>query len=81
MKQVADVFRTGFNYYYEELGNLVYGVVKYENGILTDTHVDSRDFDLFEENEGNETWTFEENIYESEYDILEILLERKQQKK
>ncbi len=33
MKQVADFFRTGFNYYYEELGNLVYGVVKYENGI------------------------------------------------
>jgi hypothetical protein len=37
----------------------------------------SEDFDLFEENEGSDTWTFEENIYESEYDILEILLERK----
>ena len=50
----------------------------YENSILTDTFLESSDFDLFEENEGNETWAFEENIYESEYDILELLLERKQ---
>jgi hypothetical protein len=80
MKQVADFFKTNFTYYYEELGNLVYGVVRYENGVLTDTFLDSADFDLFEENEGSDTWTLEENIYESEYDILELLLERKENK-
>ena len=34
MKQVADYFGTGFIYYYEELGSLVYGEARYEKGIL-----------------------------------------------
>lgn len=78
MKQIADHYKTGFNYYYEELGNLVYGVVRYENSILTDTCLESADFGLFEENEDDDTWIFEGQKYESEFDILEILLERKQ---
>ena len=77
MKQIADYYKTGFNYYYEELGNLVYGVVRYENGMLADTFLDTSDFNLFTEND-NDTWMFEVQTYESEFDILEILLEKKQ---
>ncbi len=80
MKQIADYFKTGFNYYYEELSNLVYGVARYENGTLTDIFLESSDFDLFEENEDDDTLTFEGEKYESEYDILELLLERKENK-
>jgi hypothetical protein len=63
------------------LGNLVFGEAAYQNGILTDTYLESRDFGLSEQDENKDTYTFEGNTYESEYDILEILLERKQQKK
>ena len=78
MKQIADYYKTEFNYYYEELGNLVYGVARYENGILTDTFLDNSDFDLFNQIEDEDKWMFEGQTYESEFDILEILLERKQ---
>ena len=78
MKQIADFYKTGFNYYYEELGNLVYGVARYENGVLTDTYLESSDFSLFDQIEDEDKWIFEGETYESEYDILEILLERKQ---
>jgi hypothetical protein len=63
------------------LGNLVYGEPTYQNGTLTDTYLQSLDFGLFEQVENDNTYTFEGNTYESEYDILEILLERKQQNK
>ena len=78
MKQIADYYKTEFNYYYEELGNLVYGVARYENSILTDTFLDNSDFDLFNQIEDEDKWMFEGQTYESEFDILEILLERKQ---
>jgi hypothetical protein len=77
MKQIADFYKTGFNYYYEELGNLVYGVARFENGVLTDTYLESSDFSLFDQIEDEDKWIFEGETYESEYDILEILLERK----
>ena len=78
MKQIGDYYKTGFNHYYEELCNLIYGEARYENGILTNACLESSDFDLFEENEDDGIWSFEGQKYENEYDILEILLERKQ---
>lgn len=78
MKQIADHFKIGFNYYYEELGCLLYGVARYENAVLSNSFLESSDFGLFEENEGDGIWTFEGQKFESEYDILEILLERRQ---
>jgi hypothetical protein len=79
VKQVADTFNVDFTHFYEELGCLIYGEAEYKNKILTDIFLEAEDFDSFQKNEKTDEWFFEGKNYESDLDILEILLERKQQ--
>lgn len=62
---------------YEELGCLIYGRATYTNGILDETWLDGHDFDAFKADEEIEGYHFEGNRYDYEYEVLEILLERK----
>ena len=79
IKQVADKFSVDFTHFYEELGCLIYGEAEYKNKILNDVFLDAADFDSFQEIEETGEWIFEGKNYESDLEILEILLERKQQ--
>ena len=66
-----------FTHDYEEMGNLVYGRATFYNKLLTDVYLEDVDFEQYEFDEENETYHFEGNAYESDYEILENLLERK----
>ena len=77
VKQIAEHFKVAFTHEYEELGCLVYGKATFENGTLTETCLDSQDFDSYELDEETDTYHFEGKEYDSEWEILETLLERK----
>lgn len=77
---IADHFKVGFQHDFEESGNLVYGQAIYEKKQVSLYELESGDFDLFEFDEEKENWVFEGERYESDYEIKEILLERKTEK-
>ena len=81
IKAIADHFKAGFQMNYEELMMQVYGECSYDKGILTDIFLDDEDFSQYDLNEedGEETWVFEGSVYDSDCEILEILLERKKE--
>lgn len=74
---IADKFMVNFIHDFDEPGNLVYGQAEYRNKIITLTELDNQDFDLYDYDEENDSWIFEGERYESDYEIKEILLERK----
>lgn len=74
---IAKRYHTGFTQEYEESGNLVFGKATYENGELCDKSLDSDDYDLFSYDEKKNSYLFEGRHYDSDTEILEILLERK----
>lgn len=76
---IADHFNTGFIHDYEESGMQIYGQSTYHNGILTTVDLDPEDYDLFQYDEKQNNYLFEGQRYPSEYEIFEILLERKKQ--
>jgi len=75
--QIADEYRVGFNYRYEETGNGIFGEASYLNGELTDVCLDADDTGQYEYDEETGTYRFENQNYESSSDILETLLARK----
>jgi hypothetical protein len=77
MIKVADHFKVGFRHSYSEPGNMVFGEASYTEGRLIDIFLDDDDYRLYSFNEDTDTYTFENNNYESSDEILEILLERK----
>jgi hypothetical protein len=77
IKQIADHFSMGFHMYYDELGNGIYGEALYENSKLVNLFLEDSDFEQYEYQEETEDYLFEGKLYESDYDILEILMERK----
>ncbi|MFP5439029.1 MAG: hypothetical protein ACLGH8_14705 [Bacteroidia bacterium] len=77
LKVIADRFGVGFTHEYKETGNCIYGVIEYKDGDETETDLDFEDFDRYEYNEDDGLYYFEGDTYESDYEILEILLERK----
>lgn len=76
---IADHFNVGFIHDYEESGMQIYGQSTYRNGILTTVDLDPEDYDLFEYDEEQNNYLFEGERYPSEFEIFEILLERKKQ--
>jgi hypothetical protein len=80
IKQVALQFGVGFIHSYCETGNGIFGEAVFENGDLADTFLEPSDFDQYEYNEDADTYTFENEAYESDLEIMEILLERKKNK-
>ena len=77
VQAIAEHYNVSFTQDYEELGCLVYGQAIFEEGILTDTCLDSQDFDSYELDEETDTYHFEGTEYDSEWEILDTLLERK----
>ena len=80
LTQIAERFNVDFILDYEEIGNQIYGVSVYSNNELTEICLEEEDFEQYKYNEETDTYSFEEENYESDYGILEILLKRKIQK-
>ena len=78
--QIAEHYIVDFIYNYEEIGNQIYGVSVYSNNELTEICLEEEDFEQYSYNEETDTYFFEDENYESDYEILEILLKRKIQK-
>ena len=77
LTQIAERFNVDFILDYEEIGNQIYGVSVYSNNELTEICLEEEDFEQYSYNEETDTYTVEEENYESDYEILEILLKRK----
>lgn len=81
IKAIADYFNISYVHSFYELGCLVYGEASYQEGRFSNIILEPKDFDLYDINPENEdTWIFEGRVYESDHEILEILLERKKEK-
>lgn len=77
VRQIAERYGLSFTLDYEEMGCLVYGRAIFSDGILTDIYLENEDFDTYLWNEDEDTYYFEGETYFSEWEILDILLERK----
>ena len=75
--QIAERFKVDFIYNYEEIGNQIYGVSVYSNNELTEIYLEEEEFEQHDYHEETDTYSFEAENYESDYEILEILLKRK----
>ncbi|MDN4028932.1 hypothetical protein [Chryseobacterium gambrini] len=77
VQQIAAYYKVNSVQDYEEMGSGVYGQAVFEDNILTDTFLESADFEAYQFDEEADSYLFEGETYESEYEILETLLERK----
>lgn len=75
---IANMFGCAAVMAYDECGNGVYGQCTYtpENG-LVDVYLDQAEIDLVVYDEETCKYTFEGEVYDSDYECYEILLERK----
>lgn len=74
---ISDYYKAGFVLEYAELGSCIYGRTTYQNQVLEDVCLDFSDFNKYQYDEETETCHFEGETYDSDLEILEILLERK----
>jgi hypothetical protein len=77
VQEIAEHYKVYFVQDYEEMGNLIYGQARYHNGILQDIYLEDEDFEQYEYDEETDNYLFEDETYNSDTEILEILLERK----
>jgi hypothetical protein len=78
MVTIAEHFVADFTYEYSELMMQIYGECTFVKGVLNDFALDNDDFDQFDINPDDEdTWVFEGKVYDSDFEILDILLDRK----
>lgn len=77
VQEIAEHYKVDFVQDYEEMGSLVYGRAIFTHNQLTDIYLENEDFDKYDYDEQTDTYHFEEENYNSQYEILEILLERK----
>ncbi len=77
LKQIAEHYKVGFTVEYQETGNLVFGRATYSDKLLTDIYLEGKDFEKYQFDEETDTYQFEGKEYESDYEILETLLDRK----
>lgn len=77
VKRIAEHYDVDFVHDYEECGNSIYGRAIYTDKMLTDVHLNYEDFGRYEYDEDTLICTFETVEYESNSEILEIILERK----
>lgn len=77
VQEIAEYYKVNFVLDYEEMGNLVYGRAIFSDKLLTDIYLEDEDFDNYQFDEETDTYHFEGEIYESDCEILETLLERK----
>lgn len=77
LQNIAEHYNVDFVQDYEELGCLVFGRATFSDKLLTDIYLEDVDFDKYNYDEINDTYHFEEENYDTDYEILETLLERK----
>ncbi len=77
LQKIAEKYSVGFTLDYEEMGCLIYGKAKFSDGMLTDTCLENEDFDAYLWNEEEDNYYFDNETYYSEWEILDILLERR----
>jgi len=75
--KLATHFNVDFTLDYEEMGCLVYGRAAFIGGTLTDICLENEDFDTYLWDEQEDTYQFEGETYYSQWEILDILLERR----
>lgn len=74
---VAKQYGAEFIYNYEELAMAIYGVAFYRNEQLQDICLAEEDFKCYQYNETDENYTFEGEVFQDDWEIMEILLQRK----
>jgi len=55
----------------------IYGISIFRKDILLDIHLEPEDFGLYEYDQQSESYVFEGENYRDDWEILEILLQRK----
>ena len=74
---ISEHYNTEFVLEYAESGSCIYGRTTYQNQLLDDVCLDFSDFDKCCYDEETDSYQFDEETYDSDMEILEILLERK----
>ena len=77
IQKIAEYYEVNFVQDYEEISNLVYGRVTFTDNVRTDVFLEDEDFEQFQFDEETDTYSFEGEIYDSDCEMLETLLERK----
>ena len=77
VRVIADRYELEFSQEYEEMGNGIYGKATYSEGILDDTALTDEDLEQYHYDEETDRYHFEDEEYESDSEILEMLLTRK----
>nr|WP_294894803.1 hypothetical protein [uncultured Pedobacter sp.] len=77
VQKIAEYYLVDFVQDYEEMSNLVYGRATFSNKLLTDIYLEDEDFEQYHYDEETDIYHFEGEVYESDCEILETLLERK----
>lgn len=77
VQKTAAYYQVNFVQNYEEISNLVYGRVTFTDNVRTDIYLENEDFEQYQFDEETDTYSFEGEIYDSDCEILETLLERK----
>lgn len=81
MLEVAKYYKVEYSHFYCEPGCLLYGEAVYENEKMSNFILTASDFKSYTHDEENDKYIFEGREYEDVYEIWEILLERRKQKR
>lgn len=77
VQRIAERYGVKFTQEYAEVGNQIYGKATYLEGILDDVCLSDEDLEQYHYDEETDRYYFENEEYESDCEILEILLTRK----
>lgn len=77
VQRIAERYGVKFTQEYAEVGNQIYGKATYLEGILDDVCLSDEDLEQYRYDEETDRYYFENEEYESDCEILEILLTRK----
>lgn len=77
--QIADRYGADFSLNYHELGCSVFGEADYVQGNLTDIRLDMEDFERFTYDLQEQVYVYEGLFYDSDAEILEIMLALKKE--
>lgn len=81
IQAIAAHFNIDGSHFFEESMMQVYGEITYTAGVVIVTALEPEDYELFSYDEETDMYHFEGETYESDSDILEILLARKKARK
>ena len=77
VQTIAERFHVEFQLDYEQMSDCVYGMTIFADKLLTDIYLEDEDFMQYEYDDETNTCHFDGEEYDSDWEILEILLNRK----